>query len=97
MSVCNFKERGVWFAFDAAWRYVIAYRYPPNRYAHAQPWHDFHSFAMPNTAHHVFTTTRKQRGGADVYLVDTDRAEVLAHAYHGAIVFGTDTDNESES
>ncbi len=96
MSECNFKARGVWFTFDAAWRYVIAYRYAPNRKAAAQPWHEFHSFTQPVTAHHVFTSTRKMRPGADVYLIDTERAEVLAHAQHGRIVFGEDTDNESE-
>lgn len=96
MSACSFKARGVMFDLDAAWRYVVAYRYAPGRRAVVQEWHGFHSVTQPITAHHVFTETRKLRQGADVYLIDTDRAEVIAHAQHGRIVFGEDTDTESE-
>ena len=97
MKRIDLVHRGVHFDVYLSQRFAVFYRYPPAREPRQQHWHDFASFLTPAVAHHVFTITRKDRHGADVYLLDALRGEIIAYAHKGEIMFEHDTDNESET
>jgi hypothetical protein len=95
VTAYDFTARGVTFTGASRWRFVICSRHPPNRRPVVEIWHGFTSVQMRDTAQHIFDVTHDRRPGADVYLIDTEREAVLAHAHRGKVVFGRSTDNES--
>lgn len=82
----DFNYKGFWFRGAARAKYVVVVRYSGSGRVLRQSWHHMDSFLLPNVAGHVFERAANTFERGDVYCIDVEVGEVVAHASKGELL-----------